>query len=181
MRRNLLLSLVSVLALGLMTTAAPAFAENWTPNGEGATLTSKNVQLEIPGLPTLECTATTGAGTLGVNSEVWGLTVDLEPVAGTCSAPAVAHGTWEAEAVSPAEANLVLPNGAATVTITNCVISINASTVPGTWTAGKPSTWKVAGEVNISNNGGSGCPTAKKAKVKATITVTGTGGGTIKP
>lgn len=149
MYKRMLLALMSVIVLGAITTAAPAFAAHeWRPAKGKPEATSANFDYTIKGGPTLTCSKVTAVGPelTGV-AKVW---TTLPKLTG-CSTPVTTSGTWSVTDVSKTAATLTLPKegmvmtfgGACTVTwapLESIIISgayhngKSAVTEPSTWT-----------------------------------------------
>jgi hypothetical protein len=157
MRRNLLLSLVSVFVLGLATTTASASAHGIGPELSKILADSTSASLTA-GATTVTCTSDTAGFTTGAGAPA---TDNLTFRAfKNCNLGAVVTeaGVWTITAEGVAAAKITIPAlGSATITIGACKIVVGPQSIAATVGAGKnsttePTTLAINATVSLSSN-----------------------------
>jgi hypothetical protein len=181
MRRNLLLSVIAVLAIGLTASAAPAFAESWKPEKEAVTIKNVgDIVLELENSAKLECTGATATGNTGVKSEE----ISFTPTITGCTFPLTVTGPWSLLAITKTLATLMIPANGIDITVSSTCLLENTSALEldVVWTTGKPSLGVISAEDVVLTKVGTGCPAGSNlGLISATLEVTGSAGGAVEP
>jgi hypothetical protein len=152
--------LLAVLALCVMAFASSASAVTITPATAAATLEPEGSTTLTIGASSVTCTQPTNAtGTIPHNSAT--VTASTRPSWDNCTAtffginvgaaPITTQGTWSVTATSTTTANINVPAHGATIHAPGCLITVNASTVTGTWTNGTTATGSTSSTLGFNN------------------------------
>jgi hypothetical protein len=192
--------LLAVLALCVMAFASSASALSLSPAGATATLEPEgSTTLKINSNWSVTCTQPTHAtGTIPASGTT--VTATTRPGWDNCTAtlsgvnlgaaPITTQGTWSITATSTTTANINVPNHGFTVHAPGCLITVNASTVTGTWTNGTTATGSTSSTLGMNNAGhlnytttpigGGVCPSGT-ATLTGAYRVTNTTSGATQP